>query len=708
MKRKCRSGLALALAFVLTGAACMLPVIPVSAETGAGVESKDVKKIAVNVQTTDSITLKAEDNYEYAIETEKDNVKTWKWAEAGQYDRTNKTVIFKGLQAETQYRFGCRLAGSTEAVNQITVQTLKKAENVQIPENQNTPASNLPDNSQEQSGSTQDPVQVPEENIPNVQDPIGSAQTPTGGEKIKEEDNKNQSDEVISQTDGQPEGNVPVNDNNTKVPDKLSSNQTLPKPSAPVVSEVKDVEITLKLPEDADTKYNYEYSIDGINFQKDPVFKGLTENTEYKFYLRIAAGTYDNNVYPASENSDPTNMKTLKAAPEKPQYPPKLAEKTDTGITLKAADGEKEPETLEFGRLTSATDIAWNSTGVFDQLTPGTEYQFVTRRKVDEKEQMQGLSSDVLKVTTLQSAAAAPAAPELQKRTDTSITLKAIDQQQYAILMADGSAVWQDSAVFDGLKPNTAYSFITRMKYNPDMDMESSASAAAAFKTVIRFEGAKITGITPGGSYEEGTTLTFTAAGVGMENASPLAGDTRWAPKSWSWDGKSFKNWDKEPYSYTYKYTTPGNYKLRVAFQLEEWTTGGWVSMGETNTITTEFKVIAKKVIYTITAEAGANGKIEPKGSVDVEKGKDCEFKFTPDKGYRVSKVTVDGKAVSVSNNRYTFSNVQGNHKIYVTFEKDNRTPKTGDTTQVALFGGLVTISAVLILMLVYRKRKHL
>ena len=107
MKRKCRSGLALALAFVLTGAACMLPVIPVSAETGAGVESKDVKKIAVNVQTTDSITLKAEDNYEYAIETEKDNVKTWKWAEAGQYDRTNKTVIFKGLQAETQYRFGC-------------------------------------------------------------------------------------------------------------------------------------------------------------------------------------------------------------------------------------------------------------------------------------------------------------------------------------------------------------------------------------------------------------------------------------------------------------------------------------------------------------------------------------------------------------------------------------------------------------------------
>ena len=46
---------------------------------------------------------------------------------------------------------------------------------------------------------------------------------------------------------------------------------------------------------------------------------------------------------------------------------------------------EKNPDNMEFGMLGSGTDIEWNTTGVFDNLTPGTEYQFVVRRKVDEK-----------------------------------------------------------------------------------------------------------------------------------------------------------------------------------------------------------------------------------------------------------------------------------------------------------------------------------
>lgn len=717
MKRKSRRGLALALAFVLTGAICMLPVIPVSAETGAGAESTDVKKIVVNVQTTDSITLRAEDNYEYAIETEKDNVKAWKWADAGQYDRVNKTVIFTGLQAGTQYQFACRRTGDTEAVNKTAVQTSAKTETPQAPDSQNPQ-----DIGQGTPGNTPntditDVVQTPENSGTNMtdivqspQDTFGSGdngQTISDGIQTSEDDGKTPPDGISNQKE---EGRLPENEKKDDNSQAVNSKQTpqLKKPSPPAASEIKDVEITLELPKDADAKYDYEYSNNGIDFQADPVFTGLTEDTEYKFYLRIAAGLYDGVNYPASENSDPAVVKTLKAAPEKPQYPPVLDKKTDTSVTLKTAEDEKDPETLEYGMLTSAADIAWQPSGVFDNLTPGTEYQFVTRRAVNEKEQMQGESSDVLKVATLQSAAAAPASPQLQKRTDTSIILKGATDQQYAIAAADGNVVWQDSSSFGGLTPNTEYRFITRMKFNPDTAMASIASEPAGFKTVVGFSGAEVTGITSGGSYEEGTTLTFTAVGVGMENASPSAGDTRWAPKSWSWDGKSYKNWDKEPYTNTYKYTTPGNYKLRVAYQLEEWTADGWKAMGETNTITTEFKITAKKVIYKITAEAGANGKIEPNGSVDVEKGKDCEFIFTPNKGYRVAKVTVDGKTVSVDNNRYTFTNVQGNHKIYVTFEKDKRTPKTGDTTQVAVFGGLVMVSAVLVIMLAYRKKRHM
>lgn len=69
------------------------------------------------------------------------------------------------------------------------------------------------------------------------------------------------------------------------------------------------------------------------------------------------------------------------------------------------------------------------------------------------------------------------------------------------------------------------------MKYDPEKAMESIRSEAAGFKTVISFEGSKITGIKAGGSYEEGSKLTAVAVGTGMENASPAAGDTRWVPE---------------------------------------------------------------------------------------------------------------------------------------------------------------------------------
>ena len=129
---------------------------------------------------------------------------------------------------------------------------------------------------------------------------------------------------------------------------------------------------------------------------------------------------------------------------------------------------------------------------------------------------------------------------------------------------------------------------------------------------------------------------------------------------------------------------------------------------GNTKSVSTSFNIIEKKVtVYTITAEAGANGKIDPNGRVDVEQGKNCEFTFTPYKGYRVAKVLVDGREVTVKNNRYTFTDIQDNHKISVTFEKDKRTPKTGDNTQFVLILGAFLISGLAVLMLTYRKRKR-
>ena len=162
------------------------------------------------------------------------------------------------------------------------------------------------------------------------------------------------------------------------------------------------------------------------------------------------------------------------------------------------------------------------------------------------------------------------------------------------------------------------------------------------------------------------------------------------------------------PYTVKFKCTRLGSYELTAGFQMEEYTGKGWKETEYKKSVSTSFNIIEKKVtVYTITAEAGANGKIDPNGRVDVEKGKSCEFTFSPNRGYRVTKVLVDGREVTMKNNRYTLTDVQDNHKISVTFEKDKSTPKTGDNTQFVIILGAFLISGMAVLMLAYRKRKR-
>lgn len=73
---------------------------------------------------------------------------------------------------------------------------------------------------------------------------------------------------------------------------------------------------------------------------------------------------------------------------------------------------------------------------------------------------------------------------------------------------------------------------------------------------------------------------------------------------------------------------------------------------------------------FTITATAGEGGKIAPTGTTKVYKGTSKAFTITPNAGYHVDSLTVDGTAVNVVT-EYTFSDVTANHTIAVTFAKD-------------------------------------
>ena len=81
--------------------------------------------------------------------------------------------------------------------------------------------------------------------------------------------------------------------------------------------------------------------------------------------------------------------------------------------------------------------------------------------------------------------------------------------------------------------------------------------------------------------------------------------------------------------------------------------------------------------VRIITATAGEHGAIDPEGAVTVPKGKSETFTITPDSGYRIKDVLVDGKSVGAVST-YTFENVVDNHTIHATFaRKHTPTPST-------------------------------
>ena len=74
---------------------------------------------------------------------------------------------------------------------------------------------------------------------------------------------------------------------------------------------------------------------------------------------------------------------------------------------------------------------------------------------------------------------------------------------------------------------------------------------------------------------------------------------------------------------------------------------------------------------YTIKATAGTGGSISPSGNVSVREGRDQTFTITPDKGYAVSNVKIDGRSIGVVKS-YTFENVKRAHTIEVSFTRAN------------------------------------
>ncbi|MES9682108.1 S8 family serine peptidase [Gottfriedia acidiceleris] len=87
--------------------------------------------------------------------------------------------------------------------------------------------------------------------------------------------------------------------------------------------------------------------------------------------------------------------------------------------------------------------------------------------------------------------------------------------------------------------------------------------------------------------------------------------------------------------------------------------------------IDTSFTVIiSDDLSHLISATADSNGKIDPDGFTSVKHGSNQTYKITPNTGFEIGSVKVDGQEVTVTNGEYTFTNITKNHSIDVTFKQ--------------------------------------
>ena len=135
--------------------------------------------------------------------------------------------------------------------------------------------------------------------------------------------------------------------------------------------------------------------------------------------------------------------------------------------------------------------------------------------------------------------------------------------------------------------------------------------------------------VTPGtADYESGTEVTLT-----------VTPDSGYHVKSVTLDGKAVT-------------LTNGKYTFKVTANC---------------TFEAEFEAIPADR-YTVTVKCGEHGTVTP-GTADYESGTEVTLTVTPDSGYHVKSVTLDGKAVTLTNGKYTFK-VTANYTFEAEFVK--------------------------------------
>lgn len=207
--------------------------------------------------------------------------------------------------------------------------------------------------------------------------------------------------------------------------------KTIAAPPEPICIRNTDTEITLK------ANPNYEYSIDGENWQKSNVFSGLIHGNTYSLYQRLAE-TETNYASPSSEPLVIQLVKKTASAPTAPDY----QSHTDNSITL------APNELYEF----SIDGENWQRSNMFTGLSKNVIYSFYQRVAETETEYASESSAALI--------IAIPDNPKILEAGYENILVKLVDGFEYCL----DDFVWQDNNTFDMLLDNTEYYVYQRLK----------------------------------------------------------------------------------------------------------------------------------------------------------------------------------------------------------------------------------------------------
>ena len=126
----------------------------------------------------------------------------------------------------------------------------------------------------------------------------------------------------------------------------------------------------------------------------------------------------------------------------------------------------------------------------------------------------------------------------------------------------------------------------------------SDATVTALYKDGPNPNNNTITGLANGAEYLKSSTLTFTAAGAGMENTSPNPGDYRYRPASYQ-IGSVGGSWTASPYTTSMAINAAGDYTLTVTYAKDVYDGNKWNADGTTVTKSVTFHVVNALSVQT-------------------------------------------------------------------------------------------------------------